>query len=165
LKAGWAWGCLYLAAYGAWAWLFRSSVDSWARRRLGERLGVHVVWLQATAFPVEIWVWGVALHPGAPERALLQSRVALGSTAMCLAGAFLPTAALCLLLRWNPAASEELASALYLTTPLLLLVFVASHLKWRGPEPSEPPEPRGGPGSRWRPPSEPPGRLDEGRNS
>jgi hypothetical protein len=151
LNAGWAWGCVYLAAYGAWAWFFRSTVDSWARRFLGGKLGIEVVWLPATTFPLEIWVWGLVGKGGPAGRSALESRVALGSTAVCLAGAFLPTAALCVLLRWSPSLSEQLGAALYLTTPPLILLFVASHLKWRGTEPSEPKAAgRGGRGGRQR---------------
>jgi hypothetical protein len=138
LNAGWVWGCIYLAAYGGWAWFFRSNVDSWARRLLGGKLGVEVVWLPATTFPLEIWVWGLVGKGRSAGRSALESRVALGSTAMCLAGAFMPTAALCILLRWSPSLSERLGAALYLTTPPLILLFVASHLRWRASDPSGP---------------------------
>jgi hypothetical protein len=138
LRAGWALGCLYLAGYGGWAWFFRSSVDSWARRVIGRRLGLQVIWLPATTFPLEIWVWGRAGRAGTRGASRLESRLALGCAALCLSGAFMPTAALCLLLRWGPRVSAELGPALYLTTPLLILLFVASHLKWRAPDPSEP---------------------------
>jgi hypothetical protein len=74
----------------------------------------------------------------------------------------MPTAALCLVLRWSSLRSEELGAALYLTTPLLLLLFVASHLRWRATEPEA-----GGKGETGRRgtriPSEPPGRLDPRR--
>ncbi len=133
MRSGWALGCLYLAAYAGWAWFFRSSVDSWARRVVGRRLGLEVIWLQATTFPLEIWVWGRAGRAGRRGLSHLESRLALGSAALCLSGAFLPTAALCLVLRWGPPVAAELGHALYLTTPPLLLLFVASHLKWRAP--------------------------------
>jgi hypothetical protein len=133
LRAGWIWGCLYLAAYGTWAWFFRSNVDAWARRTLGRILGVDVVWIRATTFPLEVWVWGLAGRRRA--NSLLESRIALGSTAMSFAGAFMPTAGLCLVLHTSPPISDAVGPALYLTTPLLLLLFVASHLSWRASEP------------------------------
>jgi hypothetical protein len=168
LRTGWVWGCLYLVAYGGWAWFFRSNVDSWARRQLGGRLGVRVVWLPATTFPLEIWVWGLVGH-GRARRvpSILESRVALGSAAMCLTGAFMPTAALCLLLRWSPSLSEELGPALYLTTPPLILLFAASHLRSRATDPPETvhfgeqsQDRRSG-----RRPSDPPGSFGAGRES
>jgi hypothetical protein len=148
-------------AYGGWAWFFRSNVDSWARRLLGGRLGVKVVWLPATTFPLEIWVWGLRERGRPAGHSALDSRVALGSTAMSLAGAFLPTAVLCVLLHWSPLLSEELGAALYLTTPPLILLFVASHLKWRASDPAE----SSAHGDGGRPPSEPPGSLGTGRHS
>ena len=104
------------------------------RRQTGGR----VVWLPATTFPLEIRVWGLVGKGRPAGRSALESRVALGSTAMCLAGAFMPTAALCILLRWSPSLSEQLGAALYLTTPPLILLFVASHLRRRASDPSEP---------------------------
>jgi hypothetical protein len=164
LKAGWAWGCAYLALYWVWAWFFRSTVDPWARRLVGSRLGIHVIWLPATIFPLEIWLWGLAGRSRAAGRSLLESRIALGSAVTCLTGAFLPTVALCILLRWSPSLSKELGPALYLMTPPAILLFVASHLKWRAPEPSESGAQGGaegdGLGDNRRSPSEPPGRLD-----
>ncbi len=136
MRTGWALGCLYLAAYGAWAWFFRASVDPLARRALGRSIHVPVGWVRATTFPLEIWVWGLGGRSHDRDDFLLDSRVALGSVALCLAGAFLPTGALCLLLRWSPGLSNELGSALYLTTPLLILFFSASHLCWRDSEPA-----------------------------
>jgi hypothetical protein len=129
-------GCLYLAAYGAWGWLLRTSIDSRVRRALGRRLGVEVSWVRATTFPLEIWVWGLAGRGANGERSLLGSRVALGSLAMCLTGAFAPIAGLCLLLSRTPRLASELGPALYLTTPWLILLFVASHLGRRGSKPS-----------------------------
>jgi hypothetical protein len=126
VSVDWAWGCLYLAAYGAWAGVFRSRVDPWARRLVGARLRVEVVWLPASGFPLELWLWGLAERRG--HR--FDSRVALGSTAICLAGAFLPTALLCFFLHWMPA-TAPLGHALYLSTPPLVLVFVISHLRGR----------------------------------
>jgi hypothetical protein len=160
--AGWALGCVYLAAYAGWAWLFRSRVDSRARRLLGRWLGVEVIWVRASAFPLEIWVWGLTGRAFASGGSRLDSRVALGSVALCLVAAFAPTAALCLVLRRSPWASEELGPALYLTTPLILLVFVASHLRWRASEPAASGEGEAGRRS-GHPPSEPPGRLDPRR--
>jgi hypothetical protein len=166
LKTGWVWGCLYLAAYAGWAWLFRSTVDSWARRRLGHWLGVDVIWLRATTFPLEIWVWGLAGRDSLREDSRLGSRVLLGSLALCLAAAFTPTAGLCLVLRCSSRASGELGAALYLTTPLLLLLFVASHLRRRASEPGGGGGEVGEAGRRSTGgPSEPPGRLDPERES
>jgi len=170
LKAGWAWGCLYLVANATWAWFFRSRMDSWARRALGERLGVKVIWVLATAFPLEVWVWGIAGRRARRRQTLLEPRLALGSVALCLAGAFIPTAALCLFLHQSPLGSSELGPALYLTTPVLILLFVMLHLRWRAPQASGPGGGAGDeiegegererePGDRRRPPSEPPGRL------
>ena len=161
MRSGWLWGAAYLAAYGEWAWLFRSRVDSWARRTLGRRLGIEVVWRCATTFPLEIWVWGPSARcRGRPD---LEPRLALTSTAICLAAAFVPTAALCLLLDWSSSLSDELGPALYLTTPLILLVFVASNLKWRASNSSSASE--GGKPLDDPPPSEPPGRFDSSRES
>jgi hypothetical protein len=128
MSLDWAWGCLYLAAYGGWAWLFRSHVDPWARRLVGGRLGTEVIWLPASTFPLELWIWGLSERRG--HR--FDSRVALGSTGVCLAAAFLPTALLCFVLHWAPGATRQLGHALYLTTVPLVLLFVISHLRRRG---------------------------------
>jgi hypothetical protein len=124
-----------------------------------------VIWLRATRFPLEIWVWGLAGRRHGRSR--LDSRIALASVAICLAGAFMPTAVLCLLLHWNP--SDELGPALYLTTPLILPVFVATHLKWRAsdsPSTAKRATQRGtGRRRDESPPSEPPGRLDSSKES
>jgi hypothetical protein len=127
---------------------------------LGKRLGVDVIWLRATKFPLEIWVWGLAGRRHGRSR--LDSRIALASVAICLAGAFMPTAALCLLLHWSP--SDQLGPALYLTTPLILPVFVASHLKWRASDSlSNALRATAGRHDEAPPPSEPPGRLDSSK--
>ena len=79
----WAWGCIYLTAYQAWAWFFRSRIDPWARRFVGGRLGVEVVWLLASSFPMEVWTWGLAGRKG--HR--FDPQIALCSTAVCFAAA------------------------------------------------------------------------------
>jgi hypothetical protein len=169
LRTGWAMGCLYLLAYATWAWFFRLNVDSWARRRLGERLGVKVAWVRATTFPMEVWVWGLGGRSRAPDNSVLNSRIMLGSVAICLAGAFLPTTALCLLLTWSPWLSAELGPALYLTTPLLVLVFAVSHLGWRDSEPAESnpstDDAKMGAAGTGQPRSRPAARLDTRRES
>jgi hypothetical protein len=63
------------------------------------------------------------------------SRLAVGSLAVCLTGAFSPIGALCLLLSKTPDLARELGPALYLTTPWLILLFVASHMGRRGLQP------------------------------
>ena len=128
-------GCLYLAAYGAWAWLFRTRVDSRIRGALGRRLRVEVSWARATTFPLEIWVWSLAGRDAKGDRSLLDSRVALASVALSLTGAFSPVGALCLLFTRTPKLASELGPALYLTTPWLILLFVASHMGRRGSKP------------------------------
>jgi hypothetical protein len=130
VSAGWVWGCLYLAACGAWAWCFRSRVDSWVRRLAGKWLGTPVVWVPASTFPLEIWMWGVATRDGSQRAA----RLALGSLVFCFAGAFLPTVAFALLLRWTDCIPDDVASAVYLSTPALIVLFAASHLSRRGLE-------------------------------
>ena len=120
-----------------------------------------MIWLRATRFPLEIWVWGLAGRRHGRSR--LDSRIALASVAICLAGAFMPTAALCLLLHWRP--SDELGAALYLTTPLILPVFVVSHLKWRASD-SPSTAQRATAGRHGEaPPSEPPGKIDSSKGA
>jgi hypothetical protein len=121
----WAWGCIYLTAYQAWAWFFRSRIDPWARRVVGGRLGVEVVWLPASSFPMEVWTWGLAGRKG--HR--FNPQIALCSTAVCFAAALLPTALLCMLLRWTTCLSARSEHALYLATPPLIAVFVASYMR------------------------------------
>ena len=82
-NAEWTWGCLYLAAYAAWAWLFRSHLDRWARRLLGRRLGVDIVWLPMTTFPLEMWIWGISERGDERRPSRFDPRVALGSAAIC----------------------------------------------------------------------------------
>jgi hypothetical protein len=57
------------------------------------------------------------------------SRMALCATAMCFAAAILPTAILCVFLRWTTCLSPHFGHALYLITPPLIAVFVASHMR------------------------------------
>jgi hypothetical protein len=125
MSGEWAWGCVYLAAYLAWAWVFRARIDPWARRMVGGHLGVEVVWLPASRFPMEMWIWGLAGRAG--HR--FDSRMALCATAMCFAAAILPTAILCVFLRWTTCLSPHFGHALYLITPPLIAVFVASHMR------------------------------------
>ena len=162
LRAGWALGCLYLAAYGTWGWFFRRTVDPWVQRVLGGRLGVHVRWVRATTFPFQVWVWGLEGPGAGGGDRLLDSRITLGSVAICLAGAFMPTGALCLVLRWSPALANDVGPALYLATPVLILSFVTSHLGWRDAEPASL-HGHGaemGPSGDLRPPSKAPASLD-----
>jgi hypothetical protein len=42
-------GCMYVGAYQAWAWLFGSVLDPWARSLTGRRVGVEVAWIPADA--------------------------------------------------------------------------------------------------------------------
>jgi hypothetical protein len=42
-------GCIYVGAYQAWAWLFGSVLDPWARSLAGRRVGVEVAWVPADA--------------------------------------------------------------------------------------------------------------------
>jgi hypothetical protein len=121
----WAWGCMYLVAYQGWAWLFRARIDPWARRWVGGQLGVEVVWLPASQFPLEMWTWGLSGRGGRR----LDSRVALCSTAVCFAAAVLPIALMCFLLRWTTCLSSHFGEALYLITPPLIAVFVGSHMR------------------------------------
>jgi hypothetical protein len=123
----WLWGCLYLAAYGAWAWVFRAWVDPWLRRAAGRRLGRDVVWVPASMFPLELWVWGLRK----PETSGVESRVALISVAVGLAGAFLPIALLCAFLSWRGGSPGTVSGALYLSTPALVMLFAVFHLQWR----------------------------------
>jgi hypothetical protein len=147
-------GCLYLAAYGAWAWLFRTRVDSRVRSTLGRRLGVEVSWVRASTFPLEIWVWDLGGRGAKGDRSLRGSRVALGCLTLCLTGAFAPVGGLCLFLSKTPRLASALGPALYLTTPWLILLFVVSHMGGRESKPSS-----------ERRPSLPPPRLDTGRES
>ena len=126
---GWIWGCLYLASYGTWAWVFRTGVDPWLRRTIGRRLGRDVVWVPASVFPLELWVWGLRK----PEASGLESRVALISVAVGLTGAFLPTALLCVFQSWNGGVPGAVSGALYLSTPALVMLFAFFHLQWRAP--------------------------------
>jgi hypothetical protein len=117
----WAWGCIVLAVYQAWSWLFRARIDPWARRLVGSHLGVEVIWLPASRFPVELWTWGLGGRGGRR----FDGRFALGATALCFAGALLPIAVLCALLHWTTWMSTRFGHALYLVTPPLVAVFVA----------------------------------------
>jgi hypothetical protein len=168
VSTGWAPGCLYLAAYAAWAWTFRIAIDPRARRALGRWMGVEIGWVRATTFPLDISVWGLVGRSQDRDETLLGWQVTLASVAVCLAGAFLPTAALCVLLRCRPWPSDELGAALYLITPVLILLFSASHFGWREPQERRCPgrkrvgTPFVGTG---HPPSEPPARLDTTRES
>lgn len=121
-----------------------------------------MIWLRASRFPLEIWIWGLAGRRHGRSR--LDSRIALASMAFCLAGAFMPTAALCLLLHLSRSLSDELGPALYLTTPLILPVFVALHLKWRSSD-SPSTSQRATAGHDEARPSEPPGGLDSSKRS
>jgi hypothetical protein len=125
MTGGWAWGCAYVAAFQVWAWFFQSRVDPWARRVIGGHLGVEVVWLLASKFPMEMWIWGLAGRAG--HR--FDSRVALCATAVCFVAALLPIALLCSLLHWTTCLSSPSAHALYLVTPPLMAVFVASYMR------------------------------------
>jgi hypothetical protein len=122
-----------------------------------------VIWLRATKFPLEIWVWGLPARRRG--RTQLDSRIALTSMVICLAGAFMPTAALCLLLNWSPSLSDELGPAIYLTTPLIVPVFVALHLKWRASDSLSTAERATAERNGEAPPSEPPGRLDSSKEA
>jgi hypothetical protein len=126
----WAWGCAYVAAFQAWAWFFQARVDPWARRVVGGHFGVEVVWLPASKFPMEVWIWGLAGRAGSR----FDSRVALCATAVCFAAALLPIALLCSLLHWTTCLSSPSAHALYLVTPLLMAVFVASYMRHARPQ-------------------------------
>jgi len=125
----WMWGCLYLGAYGFWAWTFRTRVDPWMRRQLGLRLSADVVWVPASTFPIELWVWGLRRPSDDEQGAERAHRLALTSVAAGLGGAFLPTALLCAFESWGAGLPEAVNGALYLTTPLLVMVFVVWHLR------------------------------------
>lgn len=127
------WGFAYFGVYAAWSWFFRAQIHSRLQRRAARRLGVEIVWVPATTFPVELWVWGLREARDSP----LESRLAFGSAAAGLLGAFLPIALLCAFEQWSGGLPEAVTGALYLTTPLLFSSFLLSHLRWRAPR--EPP--------------------------
>jgi hypothetical protein len=119
-----AYAAAYITAYVAWTSLFRSSIDPWMRRHLGDRFGVEVIWVPAVSFPVKAWTWGLTA-----SRDELDSRLAFLSAAACFAGASLPTALLCVLSRWTTCLSLSLRHALYLASTPLLLFFLVSQMK------------------------------------
>jgi hypothetical protein len=133
MTGDWAWGCMIVAGYQAWSWLFRVRVDPWARRVVGGHLGVEVVWLPASQFPLEMWIWG----RGGREGRRFDSRIALYATAVCFTAALVPTALLCLLLHWTTWMSSRFGHALYLVTLPLMALFVASQLGRTRPDDRE----------------------------
>jgi hypothetical protein len=125
MTADWAWGCTVLAAYQAWAWFFRMRIDPWARRVVGGHLGVEIVWLQASRFPLEVWLWGF----GGRGEKRFDSRMAACSTAVCFGAALAPIGLVSLLMHWTTWMSSRFGHALYLVTPPLIAVFVVSQMR------------------------------------
>jgi hypothetical protein len=91
----------------------------------------------ASTFPIELWVWGLPTPTADGQDVERAHRLALICVTAGLAGAFLPTALLCALLSAlqsrDAALPEAVNGALYLSTPLLVALFVVGHLRWRGP--------------------------------
>ncbi|MGH7436010.1 MAG: hypothetical protein ACRENE_10090 [Polyangiaceae bacterium] len=114
-------GCLYVGAYQAWAWVFGSVLDPRLRALAGRRHGVQVAWVPTTTFPVDIWAWGSA-H-GDAARGPLEDRLAAYCAALCVTGAFLPVLVLGAVLDQG-APSARLSGLLYLATMPLMLLFL-----------------------------------------
>jgi two-component system, OmpR family, sensor histidine kinase KdpD len=126
MSPGLVYATLYITAHVLWAGVFRSRVDPWVRRRIQERLGIEVVWVEALRFPMRTWTWGLS-SPGDEE---LDARLALVSTVACFLGACLPMVVFVgTLSQWSVFLSLHLRQALYLASVPLLVFFMASQMR------------------------------------
>lgn len=126
MRSDLGYGCLYVGAYQAWAWLFGSVLDPWLRVVAGRRHGVRVTWVRMTTFPFEVWTWGSADR----NEALLDDRLAAYCAGLCIAAAFLPVVVLGALLH-RTAPSTQLSGFLYLATLPLMLAFLGVQTRRR----------------------------------
>ena len=100
-------GVAWVAGYVLWSRAYWRAVDPWARRRVGARLGVRVVWEyrernSQRAFDFRPrwggWQWGIA---GGPDGAFLKAvAVRLVNLALTFTGGLLPIALLLYATAW-----------------------------------------------------------------
>src|SRR5689334_13086989 len=111
---------MYIAAYLAWAKIFRAWLDPWLRSRIGALMGVTIVWVDALRFPMHARIWGVV--PPADE--LTETHVGLLAAGVMFGAAMLPIVALSLVLSLTTWLPERMAHALYLVSVALIVVFL-----------------------------------------
>ena len=121
-------GVAWVVGYVLWSRLYWRAIDPWARRRVGGRLGVRVVWeyrepnsQRAFDFRPRYggWQWAIA---GRPEGAFLTAAaVRLVNLALTLAGGLWPIALLLYAALWARLLSAVVAyPLLFLVAPLYI---------------------------------------------
>jgi len=112
----------YIAAFMAWASVFRRWIDPWLRRRIGALMGVEIVWVEALRFPLRARIWGT--RHAADER--VETRVGFVAAGALFGAAMVPIVALSALLASTARVPEDVGHALYLMSTVLLVVFLRS---------------------------------------